>query len=243
VATAYRTPTFLRRAAFWVAAIASTAVVVVVSTTMLDQFSRSTERTTNVVTGVSNLDVEIGRGEVDVVAVPGRTVRVHETRESGIVRTGGSSQLTGRTLRLDGGCDLGFAPLTCEVRYRVEVPARTNVTIHTGAGAVEVRGIRGDLTVKTGVGQVDATGIASRRVELGTGVGQARARLVRPPAELLIETGVGDTEVAVPDVGYRIDEESGVGEVSVRVRRDDRSARRIRIRSGVGDARVVALRR
>ncbi|MGY4706798.1 DUF4097 family beta strand repeat-containing protein [Candidatus Bipolaricaulota sp. J31] len=78
------------------------------------------------------------------------------------------------------------------IDYGIEVPQATEARIETGAGDIEVKGIRGPLVVHTGSGDVEIEEVCGE-VSVKTGSGDVEARGIG--GELRVRTGSGDVAV------------------------------------------------
>jgi hypothetical protein len=259
VTTAYRTPSPLRHIGFGLASLGALLIVAGGAVGLLDQLSERSDQSVRLWSGIERVELDVGRGDVEIVPARGKRVRVREERRSGTVSASSSQSRAGSTLKLEGGCHVFV--LTCEVDYRIEVPAGTaldveafaggitvrdtegNVRLESKAGAVRALGVRGRrIDIRTSAGIAEADRVTARYVSVRTAAGNAVASVLEPPRDLLVETHAGDAEAFVPDVGYRIDADSDAGDAKVRVRRNDLSGRSLRVRTNAGNATVRALR-
>ena len=114
----------------------------------------------------------------------------------------------------------GFTGMNRSIRVEVDVPRRTNADIHTGDGAISIRGVSGELRLRTGDGQIEGDALdGSLKADTGDGHVRVRGRL----DNLTIHTGDGGVEADVLPgskmaMGWRI--ETGDGAVTVRLPRD-----------------------
>jgi hypothetical protein len=226
---------------------------------LLDVLSQRTERSVTLWPGVERVELDLGRGNVEIVPARGKGVRVEEERRSGIVSASSSRKLTGHRLKLHAGCRVVI--LDCSVNYRIQVPRGTAVDVKGLAGSITARDVDGNVRLVSTAGDVRAIAVRGRRVELKTSAGTAEAggvvapyvsvrsaagnaiaELLAPPRDLFVETHAGDATATLPDVGYRIDAGTDAGDTKIRVRRDDRSRRIVRVRTNAGNATVRGLR-
>ncbi|MFE3113445.1 DUF4097 family beta strand repeat-containing protein [Kitasatospora indigofera] len=142
----------------------------------------------------------------------------------------------GDTLKVTVRCDrmLDLGGLGCGVGLDIRVPAATAVTGLSTSGSVEVRGLTGDVRLRSGSGAVVLTGLggrvtarsgsgsvwgtalASARVEVGTGSGDARLAFARPPDTVTASTTSGELWITVPTGSrYRITGRSASGGRSI----------------------------
>jgi len=178
------------------------------------------------VAGVPDLRIETNDGSVTVrTAADGRvSARVFTTGwkigpgevEVREFQNGGRVELVVRCPRMR----FGFSSISRSVRVELDVPRQTNADIHTGDGAIHIRGVSGELRLRTGDGQIDADALdGSLKADTGDGHVRVRGRL----DNLTIHTGDGGIEADVLPgskmaMGWRI--ETGDGGVTVRLPRD-----------------------
>lgn len=92
----------------------------------------------------------------------------------------------------------------------IEVPAGTDFAANVAAGAIEARGLEGDVRLHTGSGSVDATDV-SGALEVDTGSGSATVTGVR--GDLSVDTGSGSIRVRDVD-GGEVELDTGSGQVT-----------------------------
>jgi hypothetical protein len=186
---------------------------------------------------VAVLHVDSGAGAV-VVTESGRagihvTETLHWRRDKPVTR----HPVTGDTLTLDYDCPNGA--WGCDVDYRVEVPRGVKVRVDTGSGDITLRALSGELDAKTGSGTIDANGLGGRRVVAQTGSGDVELRFGSVPDEVTVDTGSGNGVVRVPQGTYHVTTDTGSGDQKVEVTSDDSSPRRIIVKTGSGEAKVL----
>jgi hypothetical protein len=122
------------------------------------------------------------------------------------------------------------------IRLEVEVPHRTNADIRTGDGAIDIRGVAGELRLRTGDGRIDGDALdGSLKADTGDGHVHIRGRLdnlnihtgdggieadILPGSKMAmtwhVGTGDGGVTVRLPrDFGAEIDAHTGDGHISV----------------------------
>ncbi|HTW49517.1 MAG TPA: hypothetical protein VMD92_16300 [Acidobacteriaceae bacterium] len=88
-------------------------------------------------------------------------------------------------LRYSGGADGGklsidtSAPHHGDLEFRIEVPRRTNLRIHMGAGQVTVEEVSGDKAISLYAGQITISGSHGwdyRRIEASVDIGEVNAQ-------------------------------------------------------------------
>jgi len=99
------------------------------------------------------------------------------------------------------------------VEFVITVPAETDLDLRTGAGAVEVRGIRGDLEADAGAGGIEIKG-AEGPARLVAGAGGIDYE-GRPTGQSTFRVGAGGITLRLPpDADVQVDLSAGLGGVS-----------------------------
>jgi hypothetical protein len=122
------------------------------------------------------LVIEASPGEVDIVGVDGETLRVSCTLND-------SGEAQDVELRFSGSEGYGRLNITSpmrdrNLRVRVEVPGKTNLRFHMGAGELQVEGVAGDKDVDLYAGQITITSPsdgAYRKVDASVDIGEVNA--------------------------------------------------------------------
>lgn len=200
----------------------------------------------------------LSSGEGDVEVYPSKDGRLHVQaikrfglREPRVVQSG-----AGNDLRLSTTCRT-LEP-SCSVDFRVAIPAELALTVSTGSGDVDVRGVAGAVTVSAGSGDIavaDAAApvsvragsgditlenVAGRTVDARTGSGDIDAAFEQVPVEVRARTGAGDVSLVLPgSAAYAVDVDTGAGDETVTVDMAASSPNRIYVRTGSGDVSVV----
>lgn len=178
------------------------------------------------VAGTPDLRIETNDGSVTVkTATDGKiSARVFTTGwkigpgevEVREFQSGGRVELVVRCPRTR----FGFSSIHRSIRVEVDVPRHTNADVHTGDGAIDIRGLAGELRLRTGDGRIEADALdGSLKADTGDGHVRIRGRL----DNLTVHTGDGSIEADVLPgsrmaMGWRI--ETGDGGVTVRLPRD-----------------------
>jgi hypothetical protein len=147
----------------------------------------------------------------------------------------------------------------CVVDWTIVAPADLAVELETGAGDLKIRGVAGDVRLETGAGDIsltaviaptlvaqtgagDVTGhdLRSADVHAETGAGDLVLELADRPASVWWSSGFGDVDVALPGGRYRLDVETGFGEVELSgIDRSDAADAALRLHTGFGDIAVA----
>jgi hypothetical protein len=143
------------------------------------------------------------------------------------------------------------------VEYTLTVPADASVkvwssagTIHatgvdggldarSSAGGIHVDGCGGALRLKTSAGSVEGERLSSTDVEVHTSAGGVDLTFAVAPDRVEVETSAGSVDVVVPDDRYAVSTDTGVGNETVEVTRDDTSGRRIDVKTSAGSVRIA----
>jgi DUF4097 and DUF4098 domain-containing protein YvlB len=149
-----------------------------------------------------------------------------------VVRTG-SGNVTAEGMR--AGVDLRTG--SGDVRGSL---LQGTVTAHTRSGNVAVEQVTGDVEVTSGSGDVSATAVAGHNIKVRTSSGNASIEAMAPAPELVAaSTGSGDIEVLVPDEPYRVETDTGSGDVDVSdLRQDPDAPRTVVATTGSGNITV-----
>jgi hypothetical protein len=180
------------------------------------------------------LDIDSFAGAVTVRAGEGDTIQViatkkaPRTRDLNQVEVNISQREDGLVIRTD-------KPRTwsnVSIEFEVTAPAGTQLVVHTGAGSIEVRGLRGPVKVNSGAGNVriiDATGEidahsgagsidvrqAVGRVRLDTGAGGIDYQGT-VQGDCSFRTGAGSIRLVLPaELNVEVDLDTGMGSVDV----------------------------
>ena len=190
------------------AILATASMILRDETTEEATFEEDTVTQIHTVTEAGNVEISAGDGdEIRVVTVLtsslGSEPRSEVTLEDGI-------------LSMDGQCR-SFLVNNCRVTYRVTVPrdAALALEVETMAGNVDLSGASGTVVVETAAGNIDVDDHLGEETELRATAGNVSFAASTPPTRLMLETTAGSITIRVPDVGYRINAGTTVGNLSV----------------------------
>src|SRR5215472_3171284 len=194
---------------------------------------RHAERQTSTFTEpVRRVEVRVPAGAVSFAPTDG-PARVHRTVRWALSRPVTAERVQDGVLRVDGS--RRWWQLGGEVSYRLEVPAAASIQASTGAGAVGVEGIGGDVEGRTRAGevalerlsgsvraitragQVHGTDLESADVRVESDAGGLSLAFAAPPAHVEARTKAGSVELTVPCERYAVDATSSAGRVQVDV--------------------------
>ena len=204
----------------------------------------SQERTFDDVSGP--LIVRGGSAQIEFVTTDTDRIRVSRF-ETG--QAGGEWGLEDDTLSLGAECAL-FS--SCHVRYVVESPADTDLSVSTDDGPISLDGFTamvsvtseggpvlvseasGPIDVSSGDGDLTLDRITSDTVSLATDNGDIDAALTERPTEVGVSTNTGDAALALPDGSYAVFETVDEGEVITEVDQDPAADSTVNARTGNG---------
>ena len=217
--------------------------------------AREKRRTFTRPASVTAVEVEIDNGRVEVVAGTELEPRIRQTTRSLFAAPKLQESVIDGVLRLRAECPRLAGP-TCEVRYRVEVPATVAVRVRTDRGSVSVDGMTGavdvaadagrislartsgPVTARTSAGSIEGVDLSPAFLDASTGAGRIRMSLEKPSARVDLRTGAGNIDVALPPDRYRVETETDAGKIDVAVTVDATSPYVVRARTGAGGIRV-----
>lgn len=188
------------------------------------------------VSGVVNLDLTTGSGDITIKTGGANQVVVHGTIRSSNwfsdadsvihqVESNPPIQQNGNSIRI--GYDLPEdVKRHISISYEVTVPADAAVLAHSGSGGIGIEGVRGELQAQTGSGDIRLRDLGGR-VHVQTGSGGIRAQDVAAP--FYGHTGSGDIEAELTGSGD-VDIQTGSGGVHLRGIKGG-----LRARTGSGD--------
>lgn len=260
--TARRVPAALLHV---VGALVGLAVIAAGAFAILILLSRDSFDVASTYGGVRTLVIRDDTGAVELTGVAaGEPLRVVEHVERGLSAPKRSAvRGPGGALTLTGDCPgTGFG--SCEIRYRVSVPADTRVVVRSGTGRVHAAGLAsespvtlssgtGDIDVRglrapvvaldSGTGEVEASGVDAPRVTATSATGAVGVSMDRVPGDLRAHSSAGSVAVDVPDAAYALDASTAAGKlINAGVRDVATSPRRLSATSDAGDV-VLSVRR
>jgi hypothetical protein len=163
-----------------------------------------------------DLEITDFAGSVTIRAGDGDAVRVVATKKA-------SSQ--SRLDRIDVDMNARSGGLKIETRklfntgnasvdLEITAPAGSRVTVDTGAGEIDIRGVTGRIDLHSGAGTVAVRG-AQGPVQVDLGAGQIDYEGT-PSGDCRFQTGAGEIIIRLPeDPNVRIDVGTGLGTVAV----------------------------
>lgn len=189
---------------------------------------------------VDRLVVRADAGGVTVTGTederpPEVTERLHYDRR----KPQTSHRIENGTLVLTATCPSRGAR-QCWVDYTITVERSVEVAAETGAGNIVVEDTVRPVEASADAGDVRATGLAGSSAIASSDAGGVLLEFASPPDKVDATTSAGDVTVRLPDgTSYAVEADTEVGERTVRVPADPGSARRVQVRSDVGDVSVL----
>jgi putative adhesin len=187
---------------------------------------------------VSVLRVDSGSGDIVVTESARTGLHVTETMHWKGDKPTTRHPVSGDTVSLSYDCS-DSVDWGCDVDYQVEVPRGMRVKVDTGSGDITLRAVSGELSAKTGSGTIDARELGGKKAVAETGSGDVELRFTGTPDDVNVGTGSGTGIVRVPDGTYNVTTQSGSGDKKIEVTSDKASPRRIVVKTGSGDAKVL----
>ncbi len=187
---------------------------------------------------VAVLDVRSGSGTIVVTESDRTGFHVSETLHWKGDKPVTRHPINGGTLTLAYECP-NSPDWGCGVDYKIEVPRGVRLKADTGSGDIILTALSGELNVSAGSGTINATGLGGRQAVAETGSGDVDLRFTGTPDNVRVGTGSGQGVVRVPQGTYHVTASTGSGERSVEVTSDEASPRRIVVKTGSGDAKVL----
>ncbi|RCG32580.1 hypothetical protein DQ384_03550 [Sphaerisporangium album] len=198
--------------------------------------TKQAEQAYDVTGDVGVLRVDSDSGAIVVTESRRSGVHVTETLHWKSTKPATSHPVSGGTLRLEHKCEGDWG---CDVDYKIEIPRGLDVRLETGSGDITLRSLTGELQARTGSGVIDARDLGGGRAVAETGSGDVELRFATAPRNVEVDTGSGDGVVHVPQESYHVTLDTGSGSHTLELPNDAASPRRIIVRTGSGDAKVL----
>ncbi len=207
---------------------------------------------------VTRISIDVGPGDLRIAPGEAGAVAIHRRMFWSFSKPTIDERWDGQTLQVTTRCRvlLSVGP-GCGVDYTIAVPEGVEVEAHTSTGDISVRGIRGGLRLSTSTGDIavtdatsnlwlqsstgdiKATGLTSSDVEASASTGDVDLRFAGPPRAVAARASTGDVTVSVPDgEAYRVQADTGTGDVHIGVRQDSDAERSIVVRTSTGDVDI-----
>lgn len=183
--------------------------------------------------------VNASAGDVKVVTTDGPEVVVHRRVAAAWSAPKATAQTSGGLLRLSDDCP-GWLFGHCQVSYEIMVPADFSVEADSGAGDVEMDGLRGPVAISSGAGDVEIRDFRGTDLEAESSAGNIEVECGTTPTSLQAITSAGDIVVELPDGSgpYDVTTTTDVGDASSDVRADPAAPNRVTAVTSAGDVTV-----
>ncbi len=201
-----------------------------------DDTTRRVENDAVPVGDLTRVDVSTENGQVEVATGAGDEIEIRTVlQESDEGDAEYSIDVDGDRLVMVGECDTNWFR-QCSVGFRVTVPDRFDVGIHTDNGRVSMTGVAGEIDIETDNGAIEAERLEAQDVRARTDNGRIELAFVTAPTTVDADSDNGAIVIRVPagDLAYDVDADSDNGTVDVDVRTDPNADRRIAAGSANG---------
>jgi hypothetical protein len=206
---------------------------------------------------VDELVVESRNGDVTILRSDDGKIHIDGRAEGTLHAPAPRVDVNGSLVHVAANCPVwGFGDCNSEVILRV--PGSTSVTVdsgsgditardlggaanlHTSSGDIEVDGAARDVTLDSGSGDIIARALHGVRALAETASGDVELRFAGPPLNANADTGSGDVRILVPPgvEDYRLELDTGSGDISEGFRENTASQRVLRASSGSGNITV-----
>lgn len=185
---------------------------------------------------VTTLVIKGGSGSIDVTGGGRAAIAVSQQASYSSAPPAPAHAVAGTTLTLSYTCP---AELSCGVSYDVRVPRGVAVRVSSGAGAITLTALAGQVSAQSGTGLITATGLSSPVADLKSDAGGIDATFAAPPATVQASTHVGPISIAVPgSAAYTVHARTYVGSSTVTVPKSPASAHTITASSDLGSITI-----
>jgi hypothetical protein len=188
---------------------------------------------------VDRIDIQVARGDVELVAGGSDDVVVQRSSSWRFQRPDLLATIEGSTARVHATCPRLLPVSGCSVDHRVEVPPGVRVDVRTDSGSVTVADLDGWVRVVTSGGEVRAHGLQSDELLVDTNGGHVNVGFVRAPSRVDVVSGGGDVTVVAPADRYELAVNAGDGEIDDRLGSEEFAERSIQVQTNGGDLNLL----
>jgi hypothetical protein len=197
---------------------ASVTVLVAAAAAMAALWASTSDRTStsySVPSALLGIEIDVGRGDVEILGGGLDEVQVrrtetslygHEPQERKTVVNG--------VLRIESRC-VSLVVGSCTADYRVTVPESVAVTITAERGDIRLTAYRGSAHLVTGAGSITADAFCGFVLQATARGGSIDVSAICSPERLELRTDSGHVAATVPPGRYSIDADSNGGTVAV----------------------------
>jgi hypothetical protein len=225
----------------WLVASGVTVVLLAVALAFAPRLlDRRSVSTVTVAGPVTRIELDIEQGDVKLVPGTGTDVVVERTLTWRVGRPLVGTDPDGSTLRITATCP-SSVPLIerCWTSHRIEVPVGVDVEVRTGAGSVTAVGLDGWLHLVTARGRVTGEDLEVADLLAETHGGPISVVFSEPPSRVVLASGGGDVDVAMPGGPYDLDVSAAGGELTVAVDTERLAEAMITVASDGGSVTIV----
>ena len=191
--------------------VATAAVMAVLWASTSDRTSTSY----SVPGALLGVEIDVGRGDVEILGGGLDEVQVRRTESSLYGHEPKERRtLVNGVLRIESRC-VSLVVGSCTADYRVTVPESVAVTITADRGDVHLTAYRGSAHVATGGGSITADAFCGFVLQATARGGSIDVSAICSPERLELRTDSGDVAAIVPPGRYSIDADSNGGTVAV----------------------------
>ncbi|KIZ18494.1 DUF4097 family beta strand repeat-containing protein [Streptomyces natalensis] len=196
------------------------------------------QRTYTVDDKITALTATTHGGNIEIVPIAaGGKVKVTEKYEYNDTKPHPAHTVENGRLTLEAA-DCSGSGERCSVAYRVLLPRKASVDLHTSGGDITVRGTSGAISAETSGGDVTVADSTARTAEVKTSGGDVDVTMASAPDKLSGQTSGGDVTIRLPKTSYAVDASTSGGTRKVSVPTDGGSAHKITARTSGGDVSV-----
>lgn len=199
-----------------------------------------TETSTQAHPAITRLVIDSDAGDLQLRSGPDGAAEVTRVlRWTGEARPEVTEEVDADTLRVTARCPDRLDGEQCSVDFRVTLPAAAAVEATVGAGDVTVRDLGGAQRLTSSAGKVAATGLRAAEARVETSAGDVDVEFATAPRTVEAQSSAGDVRVALPaGDAYRVDADTGAGDVTVDVAQDPAAGRTVTARTSAGDVTI-----
>jgi hypothetical protein len=226
-ASTLRAPGLSARLSPWAWLVAASAAVLataaIAMTTLWLATARERSSTYAVSAALLRIEIEVERGDVEILGGGREDVQVRRTDHSAF-GVDPEEQRTVRwgVLHISSACP-SLVVGSCTSDYRVTVPENIPVTIISGDGKVRLLSYRGSAYVTARGGSIAVDAFCGHVLQATSRSGDIDIAAACSPERLELRTDSGDVRAAVPPGRYTVDADAIGGQVAVEglIRADD----------------------
>ena len=191
---------------------------------------------------ITQIVIELDRGNVDVVASADRRSRSVTLERRPVWRFDEPTvdhRVDDGALWVSAACPGGVPVLSrCRVDHRLEVPRGVSLQVRTGHGNVTVESLRGSVEIRTGRGSVLGASLGSHEFVVMSDGGDVSLRFAEMPSRVEVASAGGDVDLVVPGGPFDLDVSAAGATVEVEVPTRSHAEALLTVASDGGTVRV-----